>query len=73
MANSLSPYLGKCGAELNKGCLCAGSGKKKLFANWEGFLCLLFWPPSQCRNSINVKKINNLILKTHGKAKQTLN
>lgn len=73
MANSLSPYLGKCGAELNKGCLCSEAGKKLLFVNWEGFLCLLFLPPSQYRNSINVKNNNNLILKTNRKAKQTLN
>lgn len=41
MANSLSPYLGKCGAELNKGCLYAGSGKKNYLQTGRDF-CAFF-------------------------------
>lgn len=41
MANSLSPYLGKRGAELNKGCLCTGAEKNDYLQTGREF-CAFF-------------------------------
>lgn len=42
MANSLSPYLGKRGAELNKGCLCTGAEKKSDYLQTGREFCAFF-------------------------------